>query len=91
MNELFCRRIKEWVDDFTGQFMVDDEHITANLLLKLHHTYRVETEIKMLAESLALSTEDTYIARVIALLHDVGRFPQFAKYGTYSDRLSESH
>jgi len=31
------------------------------------------------------------LAEVVALLHDVGRFPQFAEYRTYSDPKSVNH
>ena len=32
-----------------------------------------------------------YTARAAALLHDAGRFQQYAEYKTFSDALSEDH
>ncbi len=59
--------------------------------LKQIHTNRVCDNISMLARSLDLSLAQSNIARATALFHDVGRFPQFESYGTFSDLLSKNH
>ena len=38
-----------------------------------------------------MDKNDKLIAETIALLHDVGRFPQLQKYRTYKDEDSENH
>jgi hypothetical protein len=40
---------------------------------------------------LGLSDKDMMSAEVIALFHDIGRFPQYAKYKTFRDRKSVNH
>jgi hypothetical protein len=59
--------------------------------LKQIHTARVCDNIKMLAASINLTGPEMNIARATAWLHDVGRFPQFETYGTFSDLLSKNH
>jgi hypothetical protein len=44
-----------------------------------------------LASALNMNGPDAVLAEAIALLHDVGRFPQFLKYRTYKDAISENH
>ena len=48
--------------------------------LKIIHTYGVVKQAEELAERMHLSAEDTDLARLIALLHDIGRFEQLKRY-----------
>jgi hypothetical protein len=80
-----------WFDTYTQRFFCEDEHVNAHLRLKQEHTRRTCEEILYLAERLALDGSQKRIAEAIALLHDVGRFPQFAKYRTYNDARSVDH
>lgn len=47
--------------------------------------------MERLTASLRLSAEERGLAAIIALCHDVGRFPQFLKYGTFNDAASANH
>jgi hypothetical protein len=38
-----------------------------------------------------MNGSDVLLAEVIALFHDVGRFPQLKQYRTYKDHISENH
>jgi putative nucleotidyltransferase with HDIG domain len=82
---------KEWFDGYAGSFFGDDAHVNANLQLKKTHTEYVCREMEDLCENLDLGENDRLIAGAIALFHDVGRFPQFAKYKTYRDDKSLNH
>ena len=42
--------------------------------LKIVHTYGVEAQSKEIARRMNLSREDAELAKMIALLHDIGRF-----------------
>lgn len=44
--------------------------------LKVSHTYHVLENARNLADRLGLSEEDKYLAELIALLHDIGRFEE---------------
>ncbi|MCG8637483.1 MAG: HD domain-containing protein [Desulfobacterales bacterium] len=59
--------------------------------LKQAHTARVCENIKVLADSIGLDATGRNMAQATAWLHDVGRFPQFEVYGTFSDPLSKNH
>lgn len=59
--------------------------------LKIAHIERTSAIARKMAESLKLSKEDVELAELIGLLHDIGRFEQVKKYGTFVDHLSENH
>lgn len=80
-----------WFDSYTQRFFCEDEYVNAHLRLKQEHTRRTCEEILYLAERLALDDSQKRIAEVVALLHDVGRFPQFAEYRTFDDARSVDH
>ena len=84
-------KFKVWLYGYAGGFRGDDEFINANLELKIEHTGYVCGEMRYLAEQLGLDENDSLIAETVALFHDVGRFPQFAKYRTYVDTKSINH
>lgn len=62
-----------------------------NIMKKFHHSFRVMEFAREIAESLHLSEEDVSLATIIGLLHDIGRFEQWAKYETYVDSKSIDH
>jgi hypothetical protein len=84
-------RFERWFDGYTNRFLGQDDVVDANLRLKQQHTQRVRVESVLLAQELALSEDETRIAGLIALFHDVGRFPQFAEYRTFNDPKSVNH
>ena len=84
-------KIRVWFDDYVAGFYSDDEFVNANLKLKEDHSRRTCNEMRYLAEKLSLSDSQKRVAELIALLHDIGRFRQFVKYGTYNDTRSEDH
>ena len=88
-----CRldKLKRWFDEYTSRFFGRDEYVNLHLRLKQEHTRYTREEILYLAGRLSLDEEQTRIAETVALLHDVGRFPQFAKYRTYNDVRSVNH
>lgn len=58
---------------------------------KVSHSLRVMELSHKIAKSLNLTEEQIEIATLIGLLHDIARFEQFTKYGTYSDIKSIDH
>ncbi len=61
------------------------------LELKKKHTLRVVEEMNLLIKDLGLAPDLCPTLEAAALLHDLGRFPQFETYGTFLDRVSVNH
>ncbi len=90
--ELFLLdELKRWFEKFSGRFFGADDYVNRNLQLKREHTWRTCEEMLYLAKHLSLSDNSMRIAESIALLHDVGRFPQFHAHRTYNDAKSVDH
>ncbi len=68
-----------------------DVQIQRNITLKEDHTERVLSNIIALSKSLDLSFDDTFLASIIGLFHDIGRFSQFYTYRTYDDTKTFNH
>jgi hypothetical protein len=91
MKQEQVERFRLWFEDYTSRFLGDDEYVNIHIRLKQDHTKKTCEEILYLADQLALEESQKYVAEVIALFHDIGRFPQFAKYRTYKDVRSVDH
>ena len=59
--------------------------------LKIDHTYRVAGLCQRIAESLGLSEPDVDIVWLLGMLHDIGRFEQIRRFGTFNDVQSVDH
>ncbi|AEH07204.1 HD domain-containing protein [Methanothermococcus okinawensis] len=79
-----------WFEDYVNSYNLNPKD-QENINLKIHHTYRVCKEIVDIGNSLNLNELDIFLAKTIALFHDIGRFEQYAKYKTFSDAKSEDH
>lgn len=53
--------------------------------LKIRHTYEVIKKSEYIAIGLGLDKDDIELAKLIALLHDIGRFQQIEKYNNFND------
>ena len=91
MEQKQLEKFRVWFDDYVVGFYGDDEVINANLKLKEEHSRRTCEEMLYLAEELGLDENQKRLSETIALFHDIGRFEQFVKYGTYSDVKSVDH
>ncbi|MBN1999563.1 HD domain-containing protein [candidate division KSB1 bacterium] len=82
---------KHWFEKYTSGVTSGDSQVRQNLDLKKYHTYRVCEEIVQLSKALGKTPQQQNFAFVCALFHDVGRFEQYAKFGTYKDRDGLNH
>jgi len=83
--------LKDWFTNYVRAFQSNELKIQQNMDLKEGHTIRVCKEIVYLGKQLDLNDDELRLAEIIALLHDVGRFEQYARYRTFADRKSEDH
>ncbi len=72
---------------YTSHYDMKDSKIA----LKVMHTYKVAELCGQIAEAEGLSEEDTLIAWLCGMLHDIGRFEQVTQYGTFIDAQSVDH
>jgi putative nucleotidyltransferase with HDIG domain len=61
------------------------------LEIKIEHSVRVAVDAAELARQLRWTAGDVRAARALGLLHDVGRFEQFARFRTLVDQKSVDH
>ena|GEM_PF-3883766 len=60
-------------------------------ILKKIHSENVAKECEQTAKKLRLDKDSINFSLLTGLFHDIGRFPQFARYKTFNDSLSEDH
>ena len=80
-------KVKNAFDTYVSNYDKSD----VKILLKVEHTDRVAGLCEQIAESLALSGEDTDLAWLLGMLHDVGRFEQLRRFNTFTDAVSVNH
>ena len=90
-NNKALQQLTTWFEDYVDGFSSDDPDVQKNVDLKKNHTFRVRDAILDIGSNINLSEEDICIAEACAILHDIGRFEQHRKYGTFSDSKSINH
>jgi HD domain-containing protein len=83
--------LQHWFDAFVTPFCDTDPEGLRNIRLKIEHTRKVCDNMHILATGEGLSSEEGLIAASVALLHDVGRFPQYRRWRTFRDSESDNH
>lgn len=91
MNRADFEILKRWFSGYCRSFYTTNQADQKNILLKEEHTSRVIANIAEIAGRLGFNERQKAIAEVIALFHDVGRFPQYRQYGTFRDSVSTNH
>lgn len=83
--------LENWFRGYVKNFYSADEQLSFHVCLKEEHTFRVVQYGSKIGEWLCLSPEQLQLAKIAALLHDVGRFKQYQTYRTFNDGLSVNH
>ena len=91
MNNNQIKALQNKFNKYIKSLETTDAEIQWNLQMKIVHTSRVQANIIEICRSLNLSPEQTNLAEASALLHDIGRFEQYLKYGTFKDTDSIDH
>lgn len=82
---------RNWFDEYTRSFADTSGKLSFMLQLKYDHSIRVADDCQIIAEQLKWHQHDIQIARASGLLHDIGRFTQFAEFQTFHDPDSIDH
>ena len=82
----------DWFSNHVGGFYQDcSDTDRAAFHRKEHHTRSVVGIICKIGVGLGHGGSDLMIAETAAWFHDIGRFTQWKRYGTFSDSKSEDH
>ena len=84
-------RLKKWFTGYVASYYTGDREYDRPIRLKEDHTARVCENILLLGQSLDLSEPELILLEVIGLFHDIGRFEQYKRHGTFVDSASEDH
>lgn len=70
---------KKAFKDYVASFDINNSKIR----LKIEHTYKVVEACEYIAKDLKLNEEDINLAKLIGLLHDIGRFKQLKNFNSF--------
>ena len=79
--------VRDTFHRYVTQFDTGDVRVT----MKASHAGHVAALSAQIAQALSLSEEETGIAWLTGMLHDIGHFEQLARYGTFFDKGSVDH
>ncbi len=85
------KKLVQWFHQYVLKFRSDDRQCRQNMDLKYKHILKVRDVIREIAVSEGSEDHQVRLAGIAALFHDIGRFRQYADYGTFSDRKSKNH
>jgi putative nucleotidyltransferase with HDIG domain len=88
-QELF--NIKRMFERYVHHFADSSGELHPLLQLKVEHSTRVAAEADELSSDLGWCASERHTAQAAGLLHDIGRFSQYAEFGTFSDAASVDH
>ncbi|MFW6170197.1 MAG: HD domain-containing protein [Planctomycetota bacterium] len=83
--------LRSWFQRLVQTYASDVGRLPPLLQLKVDHSERVAHDSQSLAQEMGWNSSDVHVAEATGWLHDVGRFSQFAEFGTFSDRRSVDH
>ncbi|MCF7936430.1 MAG: HD domain-containing protein [Synergistales bacterium] len=90
-RELGIPRTAAWFEGFVASYADPEGTLHPMMELKRKHSYRVAGFARRIAEGLEWEPRLRQLATAVGLLHDVGRFPQYATWQTFLDRKSVDH
>ena len=76
---------KKTFERYLDQYDREDDKIK----LKIVHTYGVVRCMNQITKKMGLSKEERKLAELIALLHDIGRFEQLKRFGSFEPGLMD--
>ena len=91
MTAAWQKKLAFWWEAYVRRFLGRDKETDYHVRLKVAHTARVRGIARQLMQARALAAQELALVDAAALLHDVGRFPQYWQYRTFRDLLSVDH
>jgi HD superfamily phosphohydrolase YqeK len=91
MNFEILEDIKTWFQNYVTTHVPEKMLSNQMIQIKLEHSRHVADNCRTIAEELKWDESDILTAEALGLLHDIGRFTQFAEFKTFSDSDSVNH
>ncbi|MFC1607050.1 HD domain-containing protein [Candidatus Latescibacterota bacterium] len=91
MKKKQLEKIHNWLQSYSESFLSQSKKFRVSLVPRMNHITRVADNCRLLGEQLGWSKSDKNIIEALGLLHDVGRFSQYADFGTFDDKDSLQH
>lgn len=85
------QQMERWFEEYVQSFRSGSDEDQRNISLKELHTARVKENAAEIVRSLDPSESLVLLCETAALFHDIGRFPQYARYRTFKDSDSLNH
>jgi hypothetical protein len=83
--------IRAWLQSYVGRYLTENGAVGDIIQLKWIHSLHVALHCRDIAAELGWNSHDRAVAELLGLLHDAGRFSQFAEYRTFTDSISVNH
>lgn len=80
-----------WIRDFVRRRIQQASGDRQPLDLKLRHTFRVLDNARRIIAGAGVTGDMARAAGLAALYHDIARFDQYLRFGTFRDALSRNH
>lgn len=90
-NPINIKFDKQHISDAFQNYADEYNSEDTKIRLKIDHTYRVAGLCDTIARSLEMDEFDRQLAWTCGMLHDIGRFEQVRRYGTFLDAVSVDH
>ena len=91
MDTIDLLNLKQWFSNYCKKYYSPDKKDQENISLKELHTEHVSSNMRSIAGAVLHNRNKIFIAEAIGLMHDIGRFPQYAQYKTFRDSISVNH
>lgn len=91
MADASLPRIEQWMDGYYATFPPGSPTVADALAMKIDHCRHVREEARAIAAGLGLDSRQAECAAIAGLLHDVARFEQYSRFGTFVDARSYNH
>ncbi len=83
--------LRTWFRTYVAEFADADGRLQPMQELKLEHSLRVAANARQIAAGERWPAAACRLAECVGILHDVGRFSQFAEFRTFEDAVSVNH
>ncbi|MCJ8502868.1 HD domain-containing protein [Desulfatitalea alkaliphila] len=83
--------LREWFDHYVDRFRAPDGSLPPALELKYRHSLRVAADARAVAKAAGWPSPRIRLAEACGLVHDVGRFAQYADHGSFNDADTLDH